>query len=89
MNSKDYKAIGEIIKNIDFYQLDGLRLKPNEIIGVKRTIAKQLADQYEKEDKEYFEGLKKLDDGNFSAIQHKAYNSFNRKQFLEWCGVKE
>ncbi len=77
MERKDYKAIGEIIKNIDFYQLDGLRLKPDEIIRVKRTIVKELADYFEGE----ADGITKIGSDN---IIHK----FNRSRFLNDCGMK-
>ncbi len=99
MNSKDYKAIGEIInkrikelKNNKFYRLykgecknEHSRPLYQEIVSAINEL-KRLAVQLADhfEREDKKEFMEKCD----KAGVHKLLN-FNREQFLEWCGVKE
>ncbi len=80
MNQKDYKAIGEIITA---YLCKYTCRKNDKIRKLRDGILTELADYFEKEDKE---DLARTEE---RFRYHKKRNEgFNREQFLKGCGVK-
>lgn len=80
MNSKDYKAIAEIIRNLD---IDDDRLAEKK---TRRRCAERLADYFEKEVLQTTDFMKAhprvFEQGEINT--HK----FDRQQFLKDCGVE-
>ena len=83
-NVKDYKKIAEILKK-HFEVITNCALFSNADIQIFKNafvkLVNSFADYFEKEDKKEF--MEKCD----KAGTHKLL-TFNRKQFLEWCGVE-
>lgn len=79
MKQKEIKAIAEIIKSRN-NQFIGLC---NHKIHMLKLLTNDLADYFEKEDRNRMIEKKKKD-----GIGYNFRDMFDRKQFKDWCGVE-